>query len=235
MGIVPEKQTKDKELHNYPFDAEIFRRTFNGYVRKLNIIFSTLVLIICCPIVVHAIASYLEMTGIDITGFLRVWHAGASFLSDLGFGYINELISSGFVSCGVISMGGIASCGVISIGGGVSCGVISIGGVGSCGVISIGGHFAVGLISLSSANAYGLIAIATGYKQFIGTDQDAGGKAVGLIAIGRHAHGGYALSYDDEGKGIYSFSPARQDPEAVALFTRLFRKFKGAFVYNSQP
>ena len=260
MGAIPEKQTKDKELHNYPFDAEIFRRTFNGYVRKLNIIFSTLVLIICCPIVARAVASYLDMTGIDITGFLRVWHSGASFLSDLGFGYINELISSGIVSRGVISMGGIASCGVISIGGGVSCGVISIGGVGSCGVISIGGHFAVGLISLSSANAHGFVAISTGYKQFIGSDQYTNGKAVGFIAIGRHARGGYALSYDDGGestyllsltrqdpgtvtlftgwsggKSAYLLSPERQDPEAVVLFTRLFRKFKGAFVYNPQP
>jgi hypothetical protein len=231
MGATPEKQTKDEELHNYPFDAEIFRRTFNGYVRKLNIIFSTLVLVICCPIMARAIASYLEMTGVDITGFLRVWHAGASFLSGLGFNYINELVSSsGIVSFGVISIGGIASFGVISIGGGGSCGVISIGGVGSCGVISIGGQFAVGLIPLSSANAYGLVAISTGYKQFIGTDWYAGGKAVGLIAIGRHARGAYALSYDGKGEGIYILSPECQDPEAVTLFTRWFQKFKGAFV-----
>ena len=141
MGATPEKQTKDEELHNYPFDAEIFQRTFNGYVRKLNIIFSTLVLVICCPIMARAIASYLEMTGVDITGFLRVWHAGASFLSGLGFNYINELVSSsGIVSFGVIS-GGIASFGVISIGGG-----------GSCGVISIGGQFAVGLIKFRCQN-----------------------------------------------------------------------------------
>ena len=231
MGALPEKQTRDnKELHNYPFDAEIFRRTFNGYVRKLNITFSTLVIIICTPIVARAIASYLEMTGIDITGFQRVWQTGASFLSDMGGNYISELVSSGIISLGVISIGGIASCGTISVSGGVSCGVISIGGIGSCGTISIGGQFAAGLVAISSANAYGLIAISTGYKQFIGSDQHAGGRAVGLIAIGRRASGGYALSYDDNAKSTYLLSPERQDPEAVALFTRLFRKFKSAFI-----
>ena len=229
MGAIPEKQTKDAELHDYPFDAEIFRETFNRYVWKLNIAFLTVVVVICTPIMARAIASYLEMTGIDITGFLRLWHAGVSFLSDLGFSHINELISSGIISLGVISIGGISSCGTISIGGGVSLGIISIGGVGSCGTISIGGQFAVGLVAISSANAYGLVAISTGYKQFIGTDQYTSGKAVGLIAIGRHARGSYALSYYDDGEGTYLLSPEHQDPEAVTLFTRWFRKFKGAF------
>ena len=104
--------------------------------------------------------------------------------------------------------------------------------------------------AISSANAYGLIAISTGYKQFIGSDQYTSGKAVGLIAIGRHAHGSYALSYyDDDAKSTYLFSPKRQDPEAitylfspkrqdpeaVTFFTRWLRKFKDAFVNLPQP
>ena len=39
MSEISEKQIKDEELHNYPFDAEIFRNTFNGYVRRFNTIF----------------------------------------------------------------------------------------------------------------------------------------------------------------------------------------------------
>jgi len=59
------------------------------------------------------------------------------------------------------------------------------------------------------------------------------GKALGLIAIARHARGVYALSYDEEGEGTYQFSPKRQDPETVALFTQRFRKLKKAFVSSS--
>lgn len=173
------------------------------------------------------------MAQTDITGFLRVWHAFESLLLVLGFGHISDkLISSGLVSFGVISFGGFASFGVIAFGGVGSCRIISVG-VGSCGVISIGGQDAVGIIAVSTANAYGLITISTGYKQFIGTDQYTNGKAFGLIAVGRHARGVYALSYNEEGEGTYQFSPKRQDPEAVALFTRLFRKYKRAFASPS--
>ncbi|MYG07959.1 hypothetical protein F4167_15370 [Candidatus Poribacteria bacterium] len=59
------------------------------------------------------------------------------------------------------------------------------------------------------------------------------GKAFGVIAIGRQAHGVYSLSYGEEGEGTYQFSPKRQDPEAIALFTSWFKKFKNAFVSPS--
>ena len=56
------------------------------------------------------------------------------------------------------------------------------------------------------------------------------GKAFGVIAIGQEARGVYSLSYGEEGEGTYQFSPKRQDPEAIALFTRWYKKFKDAFV-----
>ena len=97
-------ETKTENLHNYPFDASIFRNTFNGYVGKFNTIFATLIILISAPFVARVIAWYLELTGIDITGFLNVWHALG--LSNISY----ELISSGMISFGNLS------CGVISIG-----------------------------------------------------------------------------------------------------------------------
>ena len=63
-------KTKIEDLHNYPFDASIFRNTFNGYVRKFNTIFATLIILISAPFAARVIAWYLELTGVDITGFL---------------------------------------------------------------------------------------------------------------------------------------------------------------------
>jgi hypothetical protein len=228
MPDTPKKQTKDEDFHNYPFDAEIFRRTFNGYVRKFNTIFIVLVTLISAPFVAYVIAWYLEMTTVDISGFLDLWHAGESLLLDLGFPYISyKFFSSGIVSFGSVSFG------IISIGANVSCGVISIGGFISCGVISIGGLSSVGLVAIGNNNVYGLIAIATGNKKPFVKDEYMNGKAVGFIAVGRDARGTYALSYDEKGEGTYLLSPKRQDPEAVTLFTQWFRKFKGTFVLPS--
>ena len=82
-------KTKTEELHNYPFDASIFRNTFNGYVGKFNTIFATLIILISAPFAARVIAWYLELTGVDITGFLNVWYALG--LSNISY----ELISSG--------------------------------------------------------------------------------------------------------------------------------------------
>ena len=219
---------KTEELHNYPFDADIFRRTFNRYVQRFKTIFLTLVFLICAPFIAYAIAWYLGEARVDITGFLNLWHATESLLLDIGFPYISyrpialEMISLGLLSCGVISIGAHVSFGVISVGGFVSCGVLSIGGLSSVGIIAIGGN-----------NVYGLIAIATGNKKPFEKGVYMNGKAFGVIAIGRDAHGVYSLSYGEEGEGTYQFSPKRQDPEAVALFTRWYKKFKDAFVSPS--
>ena len=227
MSKTSEKQIKTEDLHSYPFDAEIFRKTFNGYIRRFNTIFTVSVILICTPFIAYAIARYLEMTKVDITSFLNLWHTSTDLLLDLGFPYISySLISSEIVSVGNLSLG------VISVGLSLSFGVISIGMFGSCGIISIGGMSSVGVIAIGYSHVYGVIAISIGAKDI--SKRYQGGQAFGLIAIGRHARGVYALSYGEKGEGTYQFSPERQDPEAVALFTRWFKKFKGAFVLPSQ-
>lgn len=219
-------KAKTEDLHNYPFDADIFRNTFNGYVRKFHTTFAVLVILMCAPFAAYLIAWYLEMTKVDITGFLDLWHTSRDMLLNLGFPHV----SYGIISSGMISVGNF-SVGIISIGINFSIGVISIGGIGSCGVISIGGMSSVGVITIGYSHVYGILAIATGKKNI--SEIYHGGQAFGLIAFGRYARGVYALSYDEEGEGTYQFSPKRQDPEAVALFTRMFRKFKRAFVSPS--
>lgn len=218
-----ERKAKTEDLHNYPFDADIFRNTFNGYVRKYHTLFAISVILVCAPFIAYMIAWYLEMTKVDITGFLDLWHTSRDMLLDLGFPHV----SYGIFSSGIISAGNF-SVGIVSVGINFSIGVISIGGIGSCGVISIGGMSSVGVFTIGYSHVYGVIAIATGKKNI--SEIYHGGQAFGLISFGRHARGVYALSYDEKGEGIYQFSPKRQDPEAVALFTRLFRKFKRAFV-----
>ena len=217
-----EKQTKTEDLHNYPFDADIFRKTFNRYVQRFNTIFFTLVFLICAPFIAYAIAWYLGEARVDITGFLNLWHATESLLLDIGFPHI----VFGMFASGIISVSHFAF-GIISVGN-FSFGVISIGMFCSCGIISIGGMCSVGIIAIGYARAYGVIAFAIGKKNI--NPSYSIGQAFGVIAIGRDARGVYSLSYGEKGEGIYQFSPERQDPEAVALFTRWFKKFKGALV-----
>ena len=219
-------KTKTEDLHNYPFDAEIFRNTFNGYLGKFHTTFAVLIILMSAPVVAYMIAWYLEMTKVDITGFLDLWHASRDLLLDLGFPHISySLFSSGIISVGNFSVG------IISVGVNFSCGVISIGGFGSCGVISIGCMSSVGVITIGYSHVYGIISVATGMKNI--SEIYRSGQAFGLIAFGRYARGVYALSSGENGEGTYQFSPKRQDPEAVALFTRLFRKFKRTFVMPS--
>ena len=80
---------------------------------------------------------------------------------------------------------------------------------------------------------YGIVALAAGNKKPFEKGIYINGKTFGFIVIGRQARGVYALSYGNEGEGIYQFSPKRHDPEAVALFTRWYKKFKDAFVLPS--
>ena len=224
MSAISEKQTKTEDLHNYPFDADIFRRTFNRYVRRFNTLLIVLILLMSAPFVAYFIAWYLEQTTVDITGFLNLWHAGENLLLDLGFPHI----AFGVFASGIISVGQLAF-GIISVGN-FSFGVISIGMFGSCGIISIGVMSSVGVIAIGYSHAYGVIAIAIGSKKPFEKRTYMNGKAFGVIAIGRQAHGVYSLSYGEEGEGTYQFSPKRQNPEAVALFTSWFKKFKDVFV-----
>lgn len=222
MSETTEKQIKDEALHDYPLDAEIFRKTFNRYVRRFNTVLIVSILLISAPFVAYLIAWYLEQTKVDITGFLNLWHAGENLLLDLGFPHI----AFGMFASGIISVSHFAF-GVISVGN-FSFGVISIGMFCSCGIISIGGMSSVGIIAIGYSYAYGVIAIAIGMKDL--SIRYQGGQAFGVIAIGRRARGVFTLSYGEEGEGTYQFSPKRQDPEAIALFTRWFKKFKDAFV-----
>ena len=227
MATISEKQIKTEDLHNYPFDAEIFRRTFNRYVQRFNTIFIVSVLLICSPFIAYAIAWYLGEARVDVTGFLNLWHAGESLLLDVGFPHI----VFGVFASGIVSVGHFAF-GFISVGN-FSFGVISIGMICSCGIISMGVMSSVGVIAIGYAYAYGVITIAVGSKKPFEKSTYMNGKAFGVISIGRQAHGVYSLSYGEEGEGAYQFSPKRQDPEAVNLFTSWFKKFKNAFVLPS--
>lgn len=227
MSAISEKQTKTEVLHNYPFDADIFRRTFNRYVQRFNTIFFILVLLISAPFVAYGVAWYLGEAKVDVTGFLDLWHAGESLLLDVGFPHI----VFGVFASGIISVGHFAF-GFISVGN-FSFGVISIGMFSSCGIISMGIMSSVGVIAIGYAYAYGVITIAVGSKKPFEKSTYMNGKAFGVIAIGRQAYGVYSLSHGEEGEGTYLLSPKRQDAEAVALFTRWFKKFKGAFVPTS--
>ncbi len=226
MSAISKKQAKTEDLHNYLLDAEIFRRTFNRYVRRFNTIFVTLAFLISAPFIARAIAWYLEMAKVDITSFLDLWYATESLLLDAGFPHI----AFGIFASGIIAVGQNAL-GIISVGGILSFGIISIGMFCTCGIISVGGMCSVGIIAIGYARAYGIIAIAIGEKNI--HQNYPSGQAFGVIAIGRDAHGVYSLSYGEKGNGTYQFSPKRQDPEAVALFTRWFKKFKDAFVLPS--
>lgn len=227
MSAISKKQPKTEDLHNYPFDADIFRRTFNRYVQRFNTLFIVSVLLICSPFIAYAIAWYLGEARVDVTGFLNLWHAGESLLLDVGFPHI----VFGVFASGIISVGHFAF-GLISVGN-FSFGVISIGMFCSCGIISMGVMSSVGVIAIGYARVYGIITIAIGSKKPFEKGVYLNGKAFGVIAIGRHARGVYSLSYGEEGEGTYQFSPKRQDPEAVNLFASWFKKFKNAFVLPS--
>ena len=97
------------------------------------------------------------------------------------------------ISYGVFAMG-ILLFGIIVVGINV-IGIFALG-MNACAVVAIGG------------NAVGVVAI--------------GGNAVGVVAIGYNAYGIYVLSYSERSRGKYVFAPHRQDPKAVALFTRWF-------------
>ena len=146
MSAISKNQAKTEELHNYPFDADIFRKTFNRYVQRFKIIFLTVVFLICAPFISYAIAWYLGEARVDVTGFLNLWHATGSLLLDWGFPYITyrpislEMISLGLFSLGIVSISVNFSFGVISVGGFVSCGIISMGGLSSVGVIALGNN-----------------------------------------------------------------------------------------------
>ncbi len=96
-------------------------------------------------------------------------------------------------------------------------GIIHLPGIIAVGIIGIGG-FAVGL------NACGIIAIGLNACGVIAI----GGNAIGVVTIGGGGYsvGIYMLSYSEKSRGKYVFAPHRQDPKAVAFFTRWFPKLR---------
>jgi len=61
MSETLETQPQTENLHNRPFDTEVFRSTFNAYVRRFYTLSADLVILACSPLVAYAIAMYLEM------------------------------------------------------------------------------------------------------------------------------------------------------------------------------
>lgn len=102
---------------------------------------------------------------------------------------------------------------------GMGIGIIAMGGL-ALGVVAVGGG-AVGIFACGGGSA-GIVALGGGA---IGVFAFGGGS-VGVIAMGGGAFGYYSLCA--RGGGKYVFSLTRQDPEAVAFWTRIFPKFKNA-------
>ena len=118
----------------------------------------------------------------------------------------SQWLVSRFMDAGAMFDGRTISYGVFAIG--MNLPGIIVAGINVAGVFAIGMN-AGGIVAIGG-NAGGIIAIAIG------------GNALGVVAIGHSAYGIYALSYSQRGRGKYLFAPHRQDPKAVALFTRWF-------------
>ena len=128
------------------------------------------------------------------------------------------LMSSVFMETGPISERSVFRYGMFAIGLnhahiiGIGANVAGVftGGVNVCGIVAIGVN-AVGVIAVGT-NAVGIVTI--------------GVNTLGVIAIdlGGFGYGIYALSRTHRYKGKYLFAPHRQDPKAVAFFTRWLPK-----------
>ncbi len=123
-----------------------------------------------------------------------------SLFMDAGAMFDGRTISYGIFAMGILLFGiigvGLNVIGVFAFGVGLNVIGVFAFGMNACGIVAIGG------------NAVGIIAI--------------GGNAAGVVAIGYNAYGIYVLSYSERSRGKYVFAPHRQDPKAVALFTRWF-------------
>ena len=94
--------------------------------------------------------------------------------------------------------------------GGLAVGGLAVGG-GAVGVIAVGGG-SIGLVAIGGGSL-GVVAV--------------GGGACGVIAVAGGGLGYYLLA--GGGRGRYCLTLKRQDPEAVALFTRYLPRLKRAF------
>ena len=91
------------------------------------------------------------------------------------------------------------------------------------GVFAVGVNTFAGIVAIGT-NAVGVIAVGTNAVGIV----TLGVNTLGIIAIdfGGFGYGIYALSRTHRYKGKYLFGPHRQDPKAVAFFTRWFPKLR---------
>ena len=185
------------------FSSERFQKTFDSYFWKWWMVIGILYF------VVFALYTVLIFNKELISKFPSL------------FGWINNIafgaIGIGIVSCGALAVGMVAI-------GACSVGIVAVGAF-SIGIFAFGGN-ALGVIAIGAGTSYGM----TNIKSSLRGRFDIG-KAVGLVAISPKAYGFYTLSYT--GKSRYTFSPDRQDAEAVALFTRCLPKLKKTFSASS--
>ena len=198
--------------------VEQFKEIFDAYFSKWWKAATILMLLIyLLAFGLYTIGILNKHSDIALPSFLRaiVTFEYWSWMNDT----VVEAIGIGFISVGALTVG------VVSIGA-CSVGVISMGAF-SVGIVAVGA-FSVGIVAFGG-NSFGVIAIGAGTRHGYEVGPRGRfdiGRAVGVIAIGPEAHGVYTLSYT--GRGVYTLSPAHQDADAVALFTRWLPKFKGA-------
>ena len=202
------------ETSSFEQFKEIFDAYFSKWWKVASILF---VLVYLVAFGLYTIGILNKHLDIALPSFLRaiVTFEYWSWMNDT----VVEAIGIGFISVGALTVG------VVSIGA-CSVGVIAMGAF-SVGIVSVGA-FSVGIFAFGG-NSFGVIAIGSGTRHGYKVGPKGRfdiGRAVGVIAIGPKARGVYALSYT--GRGVYVFSPDRQDADAVALFTRWLPKFKGA-------
>jgi len=203
------------ETSSFEQFKEIFDAYFSKWWKAVTIL---MLLVYLLTFGLYTIAILNKHLDIALPSFLRaiVTFEYWSWMNDT----VVDAIGIGFIAVGALTVG------VVSIGA-CSVGVIAMGAC-SVGIVAVGA-FSVGIVAFGG-NSFGIIAIGAGTRHGYAVGPRGRfdiGRAVGVIAIGPKACGVYTLSY--EGKGAHMFSPDRQDPDAVTLFTRWLPKFKGAF------
>lgn len=173
----------------------------------------------------------------ELRAYLLKWAASWGFLmSAVAISILMFLHSQGWqfpppVNTGTLTIGKIFAIKLFDVGPnavglfamGINIFGLFAGGVNAYGLLAVGvnaiGIFAVGV------NAVGVFAVGVNAVGYFAV----GVNTVGFYAHGCRAYGIYALSYEKKGKGRYVFSPARQDAEAVELFTRWLPELEVAF------
>ena len=163
---------------------------FQKAFKPYRVKFAIAYLIVMCPAIIISLC--ISIPNWQFSQWL------ISVIMDTGMIYDGRTLHYGVFAIG-INLANI-------IGIGMNVAGVFTGGVSVCGIVAIGVN-AVGVIAIG-ANAVGIVTI--------------GVNTLGVITIdlGGFGYGIYALSRTHRYKGKYLFAPHRQDPKAVALFTR---------------